>query len=46
MKWMWKVELNTNWTWKSDEKWEKHRSEITQKTPNSDETNEWMKWMN
>ena len=31
-----------DWTWKSDEKWEKHRIEITQKTPNWDETNEWI----
>ena len=45
-----------DWTWKSDEKWEKHRIEITQKTPDCYELiNEWMnerlnelinEWMN
>ena len=35
-----------DWRLKRVKKWEKHRIEITHKTPNSDETNEWMKWMN
>ena len=35
-----------DWRLKRVKKWEKHRIEIMQKTPNSDETNEWMKWMN